>query len=285
MKVSVAEGSGFCYGVRRAMDMAYKHTRPREKGVIYSLRQIIHNPQEVKRLEQAGAKHVDTVQRVKKGAPVIISAHGIPAREEKLLNAKKAKILDTTCPYVKKIHKIVRKLAKERYYVVVVGDGDHNEVDGIMGQINSEKVVINKISDIKKMKPKNKIGIVSQTTQNAGFYSEVINEITRKFFKKKYVEVRSFNTICDATRRRQEATKKLAEKADVMVIIGGRNSANTRRLYELSREKLKDVYHIETEKELRKSWFENKKHAGVSAGASTPERVINKAVRKIRSMK
>ncbi len=284
MKVSLADGSGFCFGVERAMDMAYKYALDSKGKKLYSFHEIIHNPQETARLEKAGAKRVDSVSAVGKGSSVIVSTHGITQKEEELLRGKCASVLDTTCPYVKKIHHIVKKLSAEDYQVIIVGDAEHLEVIGIMGHAGDDGVVVSSIQDAQSLKMREKVGVVSQTTQNTQIYSGIIGAITEKAFLNRYAEVRSFNTICDATKNRQKATLELAKKSDVMIIVGGKNSANTRRLFEISAEILNDVHHVENAGELEKNWFKGKKNAGVSAGASTPASVINEVVMKIRKI-
>lgn len=281
MRIYTAKNAGFCFGVKRAMDMAYKCAGARDKGGIYSLHEIIHNPQEVKRLEEAGAKHVENIKDVKKGSTVIISTHGITPAEEKALAVKKTRALDTTCPYVKKIHGIAGKLAAEGYDVVVFGDREHLEVKGIMGYAGKNGKVITGKKDAAKLITGRKTGIVSQTTKNEEEYLEIIGIITGNVFKVRQAEVRAFHTICDATRQRQDETVKLAKKTDVMIIIGGKNSANTKRLYELSRRVLKNTHHVESADELKKAWFRDCMSAGVSGGASTPDGAIEAVVKRI----
>lgn len=281
MKVKLAEGSGFCFGVQRATEMAYKYAKDKKGKKLYSFHEIIHNPQEALRLEKAGAKHVDSVSAVAKGSSVIISTHGITEKEEVSLRKKCGSVLDTTCPYVKKIHHIVKKLTAEKYQIIIAGDTEHLEVKGILGHTNGRGVVVSSLEDIGKLRLKEKVGVVSQTTQNTETYAAIIGGIQQKAFLNRYAEVRSFNTICDATKNRQKATLELARQSDIMVIVGGKNSANTRRLFEISAGILKSVYLVESSEELKKVWFKGKKCAGVSAGASTPVGVINEVVMKI----
>jgi 4-hydroxy-3-methylbut-2-enyl diphosphate reductase len=282
MKVYVAEGSGFCFGVKRAMDLAFKYARDNREKKVYSLHEIIHNPQEVKRLEKAGARHVEKISGIAKGAAAIISTHGVTKQEEEALKKKCAAVLDTTCPYVRKIHNIAKKLSDEKYQVIIAGDADHLEVRSILGYAGADAVVVAKAQDVSALKLKEKVGIVSQTTQNMEAYLGIINEVQKKAFVNRYSEVRSFNTICDATKNRQAATLDMAKKVDVLIIVGGRNSANTKRLFELGKTVLPDVYHVEDTGEIKKEWFRGKKAAGVSAGASTPERAIIAAVKRIK---
>ncbi len=282
MKIHIARGSGFCFGVKRAMEMAYEYAGQNKTGEVYSLKQIIHNHQEEARLEKKGIKRIEKVDEAKPGTMVIISTHGTTPREENILKSKNVKILDTTCPYVKKIHNIVKRLTSGGYQVIIVGDKRHLEVKGIQGYAKGNGVVISGKKDLKKTVLKNKIGVVSQTTQNAAEYRDIINGILEKAFCKNYSDIHIFNTICDATQKRQEATIKLAGKVDAMLIIGGKNSANTGRLYKLSRKILKEVHHIETEKEIKKRWLKGKKNIGISAGASTPSWIINAVIKKLK---
>jgi 4-hydroxy-3-methylbut-2-enyl diphosphate reductase len=283
MKVYLAEGSGFCFGVKRAMDMAYKYTVSSSGRDIYSLHEIIHNPQEVARLEKAGAKHVESIDDIKQGSYVIISTHGITWQEEEKLREKCADVLDTTCPYVKKIHNIAKKLAEENYRVIIIGDAEHLEVKGITGYAQGA-VVAGSLKDISGIELSEKTGVVSQTTQDIGVFESLLAGIQNRAFQNRYAEVRAFNTICDATKKRQAATMELAKRTDIMVVAGGKNSANTKRLYELSRSILKDVYQVESAYEIKSEWFTGKKSAGVSAGASTPENVIKEVVEKIKTI-
>ncbi|HPI02213.1 MAG TPA: 4-hydroxy-3-methylbut-2-enyl diphosphate reductase [Candidatus Goldiibacteriota bacterium] len=282
--ITVARGSGFCFGVQRAMKLAFDYAEKNNDKGVYSLRQIIHNPQESERLEKAGARHVESVAGIKNGSAAIISTHGVTPAEEKSLRAKAADVLDTTCPYVKKIHRAVEKLKNEGYQIVIVGDKDHYEVKGILGYAADKGIVLNTAADVKKAKLESRVGVVCQTTQSADKFMEIANEVMKKVLVGRYAEVRIFNTICDATQKRQEATVQLAQKSDLMIIVGGKNSANTKRLYELSRGILKQVRHVETADEIKKEWLKGKKKIGISAGASTPESAINGIINKIKYM-
>ncbi|HDQ26576.1 MAG TPA: 4-hydroxy-3-methylbut-2-enyl diphosphate reductase [bacterium] len=282
MKVAIAGGSGFCFGVQRAMDMAFKYAD--ENKEVYSLGEIIHNPQEVRRLSEAGAKHVERISDIKKGSNAIISTHGITPERETRLKKLCRGVLDTTCPYVKIIHQIVRKLSEAGYKTVIVGDRKHLEVRGILGHAGKNSVVIEDEKDLKNARFSGKIGIVSQTTQNFSAYRSITCAIIDKVLKTRHAEVRVYNTICDATQNRQDAAVALARKSDVMVVVGGKNSANTLRLAELSRRELKHVYHVESAEEIKPSWFKGKKRAGIAAGASTPARIIMSVVNRIKKI-
>jgi 4-hydroxy-3-methylbut-2-en-1-yl diphosphate reductase len=284
VRIYAAKGAGFCFGVKRAVDMAYKCACKNEKGSVYSYHEIIHNPQEVKRLEAAGARHVEEIDKIRKGSTVIISTHGITPAEEREIKSRRLKVLDTTCPYVKKIHRIAEKLAGEGYETAIVGDSDHLEVMGILGYAGKRGVVISGASDLGKIKPGSKTGVVSQTTQNENEYRDIIRRITERVFTVKQGEVRAFHTICDATQLRQDETLRLAGKTDVMIIIGGKNSANTKRLYKLSKKTLRNTHHVEDAAGIKKAWFKGCKTAGVSGGASTPDAAIEEAVARIKAL-
>jgi 4-hydroxy-3-methylbut-2-en-1-yl diphosphate reductase len=238
----------------------------------------------VEKLERAGARHAASMDEIKPGSTVIVSTHGITRDEENELRSREYRVLDTTCPYVKKIHLIVKKLAQEEYEIIIIGDKDHLEVRGIMGHAGGRGRVISCEADLKHTRLGKKIGIVAQTTQNVEEYRKLVGLIMEKAFVVRQAEARVFYTICDATETRQEETAALAKKTDVMIIIGGRNSANTKRLYEISRKELKDVHKIEDGAEIKKAWFKGKKAAGISGGASTPDWVIEAAVKRIKEL-
>jgi len=285
MKIVIAKDIGFCYGIKRARDIIYSAIEKYPGRKIYSFREIIHNPQEIKRIKDFGVRVVSDLNKIEKDSIVITSTHGITPEEENILKNKRSVIVDTTCPYVKKTHNIVEHLAKNNYEILVVGDRRHFEVKGIIGHCHGRGRVITAFSDIKKIKAAPKMAVVAQTTQNAIEYKKIILDIINRIFKIKQTELRIFNTICKATYKRQRATTRIVRKADIVIIIGGRNSANTRRLYELSKDILKDVYLIETADEIKKEWFKNKKVIGISAGASTPDWIIKGVINKIKELK
>jgi len=281
MKIIIGQHAGFCFGVKRAMEIASNITENSKGKKVYMLREIIHNPQEVKRLVKMGIKCVEEIEDIKPGEKVIISTHGISALEEKELMKKRVEIIDTTCPYVKKIHNIVKVLALENYQIIIIGDKDHYEIKGIKGYAGNNAFIVNSEKEIEKIKLERKLGIVSQTTQNVEIFKKLVNVILAKAIHNGVFEIKIFNTICDATQKRQEEIKTLAKEVDIVIIIGGKNSANTIRLYNLSKEINKETYHVESEKDLKKNWFKDKEKVGISAGASTPEYVIENVVKKI----
>ncbi|MCX8094248.1 MAG: 4-hydroxy-3-methylbut-2-enyl diphosphate reductase [Candidatus Goldbacteria bacterium] len=285
MKIIIAKNAGFCFGVQRAIDMINDLPNKYPDKKIYLFREIIHNSQEVKRLQEKGMHIIYDLNKIENDSIVVVSTHGITPDELEILKKRKIILVDTTCPYVKKIHNIAEYLSSNNYDILIIGDKHHLEVRGIIGYCHGRSKVASSFSEIKNMKLGNKIGIIAQTTQNIDNYKKIIfNIIDKLFIKTKQMEIRIFNTICDATYNRQKETIKIAKKSDVVIIIGGRNSANTKRLYELSKNILKSVYLIKNASEIKKRWFTNKKIIGISAGASTPHWIIQDVIKKIKEL-
>ncbi len=277
----VAQHAGFCFGVKRAINLAEEALKDK-KGRILSIGPLIHNPQEVKRLEEKGLRLLKDDGELLQGDKVIVRSHGIPPQKEKELLSKGVQIIDATCPFVKAVHEAVIKLCKEGYFVVIVGEKNHPEVVGALGYLQEcggRGVVVENKEDLREVLGKDRVGVVAQTTQNEQFFKEVVGEIalwTR--------ELKVINTICNATSERQEDVYSLAPQVDVMIIIGGKNSGNTRRLYEIAKSLNPNSYHIETSQELKREWFERAKRIGITAGASTPDWIIEEVVSKIREL-
>jgi len=267
-KVLISKNAGFCYGVKRAITLAERAAK--EHNRVYTLGPLIHNPQEVNRLSNMGIKTA-TDTNIDKDATAIVRSHGIPPEKERLLRNTFAKVVDATCPYVKAVHEAVVSLAKEGYFVVIVGEKDHPEVQGTVGYLEEAKgqyKVIDSLEDLEDIK-EDKVGIVAQTTQNEIFFKNVVLKLLRKV-----KELKVINTICNATEERQSDIYELAPTVDVMIIIGGKNSGNTKRLFEISKSLNPRSYHIETKDEIDPSWLEGAETIGISAGASTPDWII-----------
>jgi len=267
-KVLIAKNAGFCYGVKRAITLAERAAK--EHNRVYTLGPLIHNPQEVNRLSNMGIKTA-TDTNIDKDAIVIVRSHGISPEKERLLRNTFAKVVDATCPYVKAVHEAVVSLAKEGYFVVIVGEKDHPEVQGTVGYLEEAKgryKVIDSLEDLEDIK-EDKVGVVAQTTQNEIFFENVVLKLL-----KKVKELKVINTICNATEERQSDIYELAPIVDVMIIIGGKNSGNTKRLFEISKSLNPRSYHIETKDEIDPSWLEGAETIGISAGASTPDWII-----------
>jgi 4-hydroxy-3-methylbut-2-enyl diphosphate reductase len=279
LKVKVARNAGFCFGVRRAIEIAEKTLEDNDK--VYTLGPIIHNPQEVKRLEKQGIKTLKSVSRIKDGC-VILRTHGIPLEIHKKLEKNESiNIIDSTCPFVKKAQDIVKKLSSDKAtkdsVIVVVGEKIHPEVVALVSYGSKKCVVIETPEEAKAFKGNKNLNVVSQTTQAFENFSNIVNILSKKH------KVSVYNTICKATLDRQQSAEKLANEVDLMIVIGGKNSGNTTRLAQICSYKTK-TYHIETFKDLKESWFKNISTVGLTAGASTPDWIIKDVELKIKGI-
>lgn len=268
MKIELAESYGFCFGVKRAIKIAEENKNSATYGP------LIHNSKEIERLEkdfQVGLTndHKSFVS----GDKAVIRTHGIPKDELAELKANRVDVVDATCPYVTKPQQICQEMSEQGYEIIIFGDDAHPEIKGVKSYAMYGATVVTCPDDLKELKLKEKIALVAQTTRRVEDYLEIANYLIPR-----YKEVRVFNTICNATFDNQEAVYKLSRKADVMIIIGGKNSSNTKELFKISKDNCHDSYHIEDEKELDFSWFNNKELCGISAGASTPDWIIQKVV-------
>jgi (E)-4-hydroxy-3-methyl-but-2-enyl pyrophosphate reductase len=276
MEILLAKSAGFCFGVQRAVDTAYKHAD--EKNV-YTYGQIIHNEEVVGDLAKHGVKILedDELDQIK-DSKVIIRSHGAEKRVYDILEKNGNEIIDATCPFVKKIHNIVMDECGKGHTIIIVGDGKHPEVKGIMGWCMSEPVVIGTEEEAEKFvqsclngeyKPSENISIVSQTTFNYRKFHNVVDIIRNKLYN-----VTAYKTICNATSVRQREAQEIASKVDAMIVIGGRNSSNTQKLYEISKKECENTYYIQTLVDLDLTTFESVSRVGITAGASTPNKLI-----------
>ncbi|MDR3275502.1 MAG: 4-hydroxy-3-methylbut-2-enyl diphosphate reductase [Endomicrobium sp.] len=280
LKVKISDNAGFCFGVRRAINLA-EETAGKECKV-YTLGPIIHNPQEVARLEKRGIKILNDPKRVKRGS-IILRTHGIPFNLHKKLEENKGvNIIDAVCPFVKKAQNIVKQLSSDikskNKTIIVVGEKVHPEVIALVSYGNDKCIVIENEEEAQKFKDKGDLNIVSQTTQTP----ENLNNIV-KILRKRY-KLKVYNTICKATLDRQKAAEKLAKKVDLIIVIGGKNSDNTTRLAQICSEKTK-AYHIESVDDIKEKWFKNINSVGLTAGASTPAWIIEEIKNKIKNIK
>ena len=277
MKVKLASNYGFCFGVKRAIKIAEDYKNSSTMGP------LIHNQDEINRLRNDFNVGLYTnLSDVKDHDTVIIRTHGIPKDDLKNLRAQKAKIINATCPFVTTPQQIVKKMSKEGYSILIFGDADHPEVKGVQsyGEDQNDVHIILEPSDIENLVFKNnKIATVAQTTKKKEKYLEIVNALILK-----NKEVRVFNTICDATFENQDAARDLSKEVDVMIVIGGKNSSNTKQLHSICLENCADSYLIENETELQNSWFLNKKLCGITAGASTPDWIIQQVVKNVESL-
>lgn len=267
MEILLAKRAGFCFGVKRATQMAFEAAVKEQKT--FTLGPIIHSPQVVQKLEEMGVSVVNNLKHVSDGT-VIIRSHGVLASEMEEAGRKQLKVVDATCPFVKKAQEHVKHLSEAGYEVLVVGDADHPEVEGIVSYGKDKVYVVASGEEVRKLPKMSKMAVVAQTTQSFENLRNVVDECLRRGG-----EVRVFNTICDATAVRQQEATELAQQVDCMIVIGGFNSANTRRLAEICSELQPRTHHIETAQELDSAWFEGVHKVGVTAGASTPKWIID----------
>lgn len=277
MKIKLASNYGFCFGVKRAIKIAEDYKNSSTMGP------LIHNQDEINRLQNDFNVGLYTnLNDIKDNDTVIIRTHGIPKDDLKNLRAQKAKIINATCPFVTTPQQIVKKMSKEGYSILIFGDLDHPEVKGVQsyGEDQGDVHIILEPSEIDALVfKKNKIATVAQTTKKKEKYLEIVNALILK-----NKEVRVFNTICDATFENQDAARDLSKEVDVMVVIGGKNSSNTKQLHSICLENCEDSYLIENDSEIDISWFANKNLCGITAGASTPDWIIQQVVKKIESI-
>ncbi len=278
LEIFVAKSSGFCFGVKRAINMADR-CASETTGGIYTLGPLIHNPQVVKRLEdESGVFAKKTVEEIDKGT-VIIRSHGAKLEELKAAKDKGLNIVDATCPFVKKAQELVTELTGEGYFVVVVGEKDHPEVKGIKSFGSSEIRVAESPKELLDLPRMKKIGIVAQTTVPVEKLESVV-----RYCLLKATELKVFNTICNATSIRQKESAELARHVDLMLVVGGKNSANTRRLAEICTTIQPRTHHIEVAEEISPEWLVGAQSVGVTSGASTPDWVIAEAVGKLKAI-
>ena len=273
MEIHIADKAGFCFGVKRAINTAFEAS---SRGNVYCLGPLIHNPQEVERLSRAGVRTVEHFDSLKPGDYLVIRSHGVPPQVLVQAREKGLNIIDLTCPFVGKAQRDAESLKKEGYQVVVVGEKEHPEVRSILGYAGDDALVIEKVEDIEGMQFHPRIGIVAQTTQSYGNFSEIVIRLFRLS-----KELKVFNTICNSTKERQDAARALADEVDIMLVVGGRNSANTGRLASVCRQENKPTYHIEVADEILPEWFRGARKVGVTAGASTPDWVLEEVIHKL----
>lgn len=271
MKLIIAKDSGYCFGVRDAVDLAYKTAE--ESGDVYMLGNIVHNENVVKDLETVGAKVVRSLDKVPDGKPILFRAHGTATDVWNEAKDKGVNIIDATCPLVKEIHNEVKALALEGRRIIIIGDHGHDEVIGIASQVKNP-IVVSSPEEAQNLRKMKKVGIVSQSTQTIENVQTIINIIMTKAFDLRFV-----NTICFPTKRNQQQLKDLSEKCDVMLIIGSFTSANSKRLHQLALERNKKSYQVTCVDDIESGWFNNAETVGITAGASTPDSIIQDVVR------
>lgn len=279
-KVTLAKTAGFCFGVKRAVDMVYTEAEKGKKVV--TLGPIIHNEEVVADLEKKGVAVMDEIQlRDEKndltGVTVVIRSHGVSEDVYKLLEQRKCEIVDSTCPFVKKIHDTVRRYASEDYDIVIIGSREHPEVQGILGWCLSQGTVLETEEEIASFEPENpekKVCVVAQTTFNYKKFKDLVEIISKKGY-----DIIAVNTICNATAERQKEAMELASESDAMIVIGGKNSSNSRKLFEISKNQCENTYFIQTLEDLDTECIRSSESLGITAGASTPKNIIQEVLK------
>ena len=280
MKVIVAKTAGFCFGVKRAVEQVYEQIAAADRPV-YTYGPIIHNEEVVRDLEEKGVRVLHTEEELRTLADgiVVIRSHGVGKHVYDLLNERGITIVDATCPFVKKIHRIVQEQQEAGRRVVIIGNPEHPEVEGIRGWGNEKTLVIENEDQIENLPvlPEEKLSIVSQTTFNYNKFQDLVE----KFVKKGY-DILVLNTICNATQERQVEAKRIASEVDAMIVIGGRNSSNTQKLYEICQKECKQTYYIQTLGDFNPECVNSVRSVGITAGASTPNQIIEEVHTNVR---
>ncbi len=279
MEVILAESAGFCFGVKRAVEKVYEQTGSGKK--IYTYGPIIHNEEVVKDLSEKGVAVIETeeeLQALKEGS-VVIRSHGVPRRIYDLIEEKGLECIDATCPFVKRIHNIVAKESEDGKKIIIIGNAGHPEVEGIMGWSRTPAAVVESVKEAEEFvcDADESLCIVSQTTFNYNKFKELV-----EIFQKKGYNVTVVNTICNATEERQTQAREIAAEVDAMIVIGGKHSSNTRKLYEICKEKCAATYFIQTLDDLHLELPKTAALVGITAGASTPNNIIEEVQNYVR---
>lgn len=280
LKIIMSDKLGMCFGVKRALEIAEKSQKKGSLNNIYTYGPLVHNKEVVYELEKKGIYVADSLDKIDKNSTLIMRAHGVSDKEMEKAG-KKCRIIDATCPFVSKAKREAKEMEKDGFKVLILGQKEHPEVKGIAESLK-DSVIINGAEDIKKikgLKKYKKIGLVSQTTQSEKTFDNAANEL--KKLEKNGIEIKVGKTICNATSERQDSAKETAKKADIMIVVGDKGSANTKKLVEICSE-IAETKHIERASELNKEWFDSKNVVGVTAGASTPDWIVDEVVGKLK---
>ena len=282
MKVIKAKTAGFCFGVKRAVDTVYEQLRKKKDGErIYTYGPIIHNEEVIKDMEAKGVEVLRSEEELEslRGGTVIIRSHGVEKRIYDILNEKHVRIVDATCPFVRKIHNIVQEQGRDGRYIVIIGNPEHPEVQGIKGWAGEQVCVIQDRADAEKFSTdgNEKICIVSQTTFNYNKFKDLVEIISEKSY-----DVSVLNTICNATKERQTEAQSIAESVDAMIVIGDKHSSNTQKLFEICRGACNNTYYIQTLDDLDLNQLGSVETVGITAGASTPNNIIEEVQNNVR---
>lgn len=272
---------GFCFGVRDAIDVV------RELGEggtpVYTLGAIVHNPQVAEELEDVNVHVIERLEDAPDGSVVAITAHGAPPDFQEQAEKRGLKVIDTTCPLVTRIQKTALDLVNSRHSVLVYGDANHKEVKGIVGWSGGKAKVIKKIEDLEGWEPTRRVALIAQSTSNVELFTQMAKEVVGKMVARG-VEVQVINTICKPTKERQSAVRDLAREVDVVIAVGGQQSANTRKLVQAAEEEGAHAYQVQRVEEVRPEWFDGAQTVGITAGASTPDWVVDQVEARVRSL-
>lgn len=281
MEVNVAKTAGFCFGVKRAVDQVYEQTEKENGKKIYTYGPIIHNEEVVKDLRSRGVEVIHSEEELAALTEgiVIIRSHGVPKRICDLLEERKLQYVDATCPFVKKIHNIVKKASEEGSHVIIIGNPEHPEVQGIMGWSLLPVTVIQDAEEAEQLSlpEEQKICIVSQTTFNYNKFKDLVEIISKKRY-----DISVLNTICNATKERQTEAKSIAKGVDAMIVIGDKHSSNTQKLFEICKKACNNTYYIQTLDDLDMNQLRSVETVGITAGASTPNKIIEEVQKNVR---
>ena len=272
MEITLAKTAGFCMGVSRAVNMVLQIAKHKGPEKIYTYGPLIHNPQTVALLQKRGIQSIEHTEEITEGM-IIIRAHGISPQEKKRITQKGIKVIDATCPKVLHVQSIISRHAALGYTVLIVGDSEHPEVEGLLGHAHGQGIVIGGADRLEELSPLGRVCVVAQTTQSKDEYAGISRLISTKF-----PDALIFDTICDSTEKRQAEVKRLASEMDAVFIVGGHNSANTRRLAKISESQGTPTFHIETAGDLKQIELLGYRKIGISAGASTPNWIIKQIV-------
>lgn len=282
MKVTVAKSAGFCFGVKRAVELVYEQTA--KEGALYTYGPIIHNEEVVRDLEEKGVRVIEDVSQLS-GLPkgrVVIRSHGVGREVTEQLRASGFEVLDATCPFVKKIHRIVADHSAAGEHIIIIGNPSHPEVEGICGWCDrSHTTVIETREEAEQfsISEKKKLCIVSQTTYNNNKFENLVEIIENKGY---YISICILNTICNATEERQREARSLAKQSQAMIVVGGRHSSNTQKLFEICKDECNNTYYIQTLEDLDVTELRGLDNVGITAGASTPNNIIEEVQKYVR---
>ena len=287
MNIILAKSAGFCFGVKRAVETVYKEAE-KNQTPIYTFGPIIHNEEVVKDMEAHGVKVLRGEEELKglEEGLVIIRSHGVPKRICDLLDENGVRYVDATCPFVKKIHRIVEEKSRDGYHIVIIGNREHPEVMGIEGWAQGPATIIQTEEEARafELVPESeKVCVVAQTTFNYNKFKDLVEILSKKRYDNTVLNILNIlNTICNATEERQREAKNIAGEVDTMLVVGGRHSSNTQKLFEICKKECGNTYYIQTPVDLDSEMFQCSSYVGITAGASTPNKIIEEVQEHVR---